>query len=53
MTYLKKNALRFVLTLLLLWQVWANAHWSVALSITLMFVGLEAVGWAFNKSFGE
>lgn len=34
--------IRFILTVGLLWQVWAHSHWSVALSLTLVFVAVEA-----------
>jgi hypothetical protein len=33
--------IRFILTMLILQQVWVNSHWSVALSITLMVIGIE------------
>ena len=32
---------RLLLTMLLLQQVWFNSHWSVALSLTLIFIGIE------------
>ena len=35
--------IRLLLTVLLLWQVWTHSHWSVALSLTLVFVAAEAV----------
>lgn len=32
---------RWILTILLLWQVWTHSHWSVALSLTLVFITVE------------
>lgn len=42
----KLGLVRWVLTLLLLWQIWTHSHWSVALGLTLMFMSLEAVAIA-------
>ncbi len=41
--------IRLFLTLGLLWIVWHHAHWSVALSITLMFIFAEIVGWILGR----
>lgn len=38
-------AIRRVLSLVLLWVVWHHAHWSVALSITLINVSNELLAF--------
>lgn len=35
-------AIRIILTVVLLIFVWFNAHWSVALALTLMSISIEA-----------
>ena len=40
--------IRWILTALLLWQVWVNSHWSVGLSLTLIFLAMEAY-WAVKQ----
>ena len=37
---------RWILSAGLLWIVWHHAHWSVALSLTLIFFALELHGEA-------
>lgn len=36
---------RIVLSIVLLVEVWRHSHWSVALSITLMFLWAELSAW--------
>jgi len=40
-----QKTVRWFLSGLLLWQVWTHAHWSVALSLTLIFVGFELINF--------
>jgi general stress protein CsbA len=35
------NWIRIILTIALLFPVWNNSHWSVALSITLLVISVE------------
>jgi hypothetical protein len=35
--------IRWILSILLLWQIWTHSHWSVALSLTLLFIYCELV----------
>lgn len=41
--------IRLLLSLILLWQVWTHAHWSVALCLTLIFVAREFEGYAMGR----
>lgn len=41
-------AIRWILTILLLYTVWTNTHWSVALVLTLMALGFEIRAFAEN-----
>jgi hypothetical protein len=40
-TFIQKNIIRLMLTVLLLWQVFTHSHWSVGLSLTLLFIATE------------
>ena len=40
---------RFALTAALLVVVWRHAHWSVALSITLLTVAVEVSQWVTKR----
>ena len=33
--------IRIILTIVLLYFIWTNSHWSVAISLTLMFIAEE------------
>jgi len=46
------NTVRMLLTAGLCALVWLNAHWSVALSITLLFISDELHTYALNKVVG-
>lgn len=37
------DIVRIILTIVILIFVWLNAHWSVALALTLISVGIEIV----------
>jgi hypothetical protein len=39
------NTIRLLLTGILLIPIWRNAHWSVAVGMTLLFVAIEMVAW--------
>lgn len=39
---------RIALSVALLYIVWRNSHWSVALSLSLLFANAEIVGWAIT-----
>lgn len=41
MKFIKKGATRLLLSAGLLYLVWTNSHWSVALSLTLIIIALE------------
>lgn len=41
--------IRIILSILLLWQVWTHSHWSVALSLTLVFIAVEAIEQIYKK----
>jgi len=41
--------LRAVLTVTLLYFVWRNSHWSVALSLTLISIEIEAQNYNIRK----
>lgn len=36
---------RIIFSLLLVWQVWHHAHWSVALCLTFVFIRIELEFW--------
>ena len=40
---MKTTPLRLILTVALLVVVWRHSHWSVALSLTLMSIGIEGI----------
>jgi hypothetical protein len=42
--------IRIILSILLLWQVWTHAHWSVSLCLTLIFIGLETFIYIVGKN---
>ena len=44
---------RVIWTTALLWLVWLNAHWSVALLLTLMAVGNEATGLLIHRALKQ
>lgn len=46
---IKKSIVRWILTILLLWQIWTHSHWSVALSLTLIFLTFEWLVWILEK----
>ena len=39
---------RWALTIFLLWQVWLNAHWSVAFVLTLISISIEGLAAAIE-----
>lgn len=39
------TGIRMSLTIILLFIVWFNVHWSVALMLTLQFVAIEVTNW--------
>jgi len=41
-----KEIIRWILTILLLWQVFIHSHWSVGVCITLIFISFELIGYA-------
>lgn len=43
------NVIRLVLSCGLLYAVWCNSHWSVALSITLILVQSEIIGYILKR----
>lgn len=43
------NIIRIILTIALLVVVWQNAHWSVALSLTLVSIGMESCSAILSK----
>lgn len=45
------KTIRYLLTILLLWQVWTHSHWSVALSLTLNALAIETVGEVIKIMF--
>ena len=38
------NWIRVALSMFILWNVWQNAHWSVALSISFIYFMFEIIG---------
>ncbi len=40
-----KPIARIIFSLILLWEVWHHSHWSVAVCITLLFIGTELRMW--------
>lgn len=44
MKYIIQSLVRWILSILLLWQVWTHSHWSVALSLTLIMTTIEGLG---------
>jgi len=43
------NAIRLILTGILLIPIWLNAHWSVAAGMTLLFVAIEMSAYGVRK----
>ena len=41
--------IRTILTILLLWQVFTHAHWSVGVSLALIFIAIECIGQIYTK----
>ena len=46
---MKTIILRIIGTLILLYFVWTNSHWSVALSLTLIFLSNEFVTYYLKE----
>lgn len=47
------DTIRVILSIVILVFVWLNAHWSVALSLSLTFSAFEALGRRLNSNFIE
>jgi hypothetical protein len=45
----KDSVIRWFLSVALLVPVWLRAHWSVALSLTLIFIGMELHAHVISK----
>lgn len=45
--------IRTLLTIILLVLVWQNSHWSVALTLTLVTLSLEFIGFTLRKMIGK
>lgn len=41
MAYTIRTIIRLILTMLWSWYLWGHAHWSISLSIILIFIGNE------------
>ncbi len=44
------TVIRIILSAILLFIVWHNAHWSVALCLILLCIFAEQVNYAFNNN---
>lgn len=44
---------RVIITIIILYFVWTNSHWSVALSLTLMFIQSEMVSLIINNKLNQ
>lgn len=42
------TSIRWALTIFVLWHVWHNAHWSVALALTLISLSIEGIAAALS-----